>query len=48
MNFYKKQPYTGVYLTFTTGRKIRKLVSHIRPQTVYVYTYTLENIQQND
>ena len=28
--------YTGVYLIFTTGGKIKKTAGHIDPQTVYV------------
>ena len=42
--------YTGVYLTFTTGRKIWKTVSHIDFQTVYMYVHVdpLENSRQNE
>ena len=38
---------SGVYLTFTTGRKFLITASHIR-HTVYVHMDTLENNWQND
>ena len=40
--------FAGVYLTFTTARKILKTAGHIDPHTVYVqHMYTLKNSQQN-
>ena len=39
--------HAGVYLTFSTGGKIRKIACYIDLQT-YVHMDTLQNSRQND
>ena len=38
----------GVYLTFTTGGKIREIAGYTDLQSVYVHLETLENSRQKD
>ena len=43
--------FTGVYLTFTPGRKIRKIASHIdlrQYMCIFIHSGTNSKIMQND